>query len=82
MREKIQILTLASEDWTIQKSLEFFSVSEHTVKYVRKLKIEKWIWAIPSDYCREGLDKETKKCVVELYEKDVSCMCPDKKRLC
>ena len=42
MREKIEILTLAPEDWTIQTSLEFFSVSEHAVKHVRKLKIEKW----------------------------------------
>ena len=70
---KIQILTLAPEDWIIH-------VSEHVVKQARKLKKEKWILATPSNYYREGLDKETKKCTVEFYERDdVSCTCPGKK---
>ena len=38
---KIQMLTLAPEDWTIQKAREFFDVSEHAVKQARKLKKEK-----------------------------------------
>ena len=74
------MLTLAPEDWTIQKTVEFFNVSEHVGKQARKLKKEKGILATPSNYYREGSDKETKKCVVEFYERDdVSHMCPGKK---
>ena len=77
---KIEILTLAPEDWTMQKTVKFFNVSEHAVKQARKLKKEKGILATPSSYYREGLDKEIKKCVVEFYERvDVSRMCPGKK---
>ena len=72
---KIQMLTLVLEDWTIQKSF----VSEHAVKQAGKLKKEKGILATPSSYYREGLDKETKICVAEFYEGDVSRMCPGKK---
>ena len=55
-------MLLAPEDWTIQKTVEFFNVSKHAVKRPRKLKKEKGILAIPSNYYREELDKETKKC--------------------
>ena len=74
------MLTLAPEDWTIQKALQFFNVSEYAVKQARKFKKEKGILATPSNYYREGLDKETKECVVEFYERDdISCMCPGEK---
>ena len=36
-----------------------FSVSEHAVKQARKFKKEEGILATPSNYYREGLDKET-----------------------
>ena len=55
------MLTLSLEDWTIQKTVEFFNVSEHAVKQARKLKKKKGIVATSSNYYREGLDKETKK---------------------
>ena len=58
---KIEIPTLAPEDWTMQKTVEFFNVSEHAVKQARKLKKKKGIVATSSNYYREGLDKETKK---------------------
>ena len=52
----------ASINWTIQKTGKFCNVSEH---------------ATPSNYYREGLDKETKKCVFEFHERDdISHMCP------
>ena len=76
------MLTLAPEDWTIQKTVEFFKVCEHAVKQARKLK-EKGILTTPSNYYRVGLDKKAKKCVVEFYERDdITRMCPGKKRLC
>ena len=77
---KMKMLTLAPKDWTIQKTMEFFNVSEHTVKQARKLKKEKGILATPSNYYSEGLNKKQKKCVVEFYERDdASRMCPGKK---
>ena len=76
----MQMLSLAPEDWTFQKTVEFFNVNEHAVKQARRLKKEKGILATPSNYYREGLDKETKKCIGKFYERDdVSRMCPDKK---
>ena len=66
---KIQMHTLAPEDWTMQKTVEFFNVSEHAVKQARNPKKEKGILATPSNHYREGLDTETKNCVVEFYER-------------
>ena len=63
------MLILAPEDWTIQKTVQFYNVSEHAVKQARKLKKEKGILATPSNYYREGLDTETKSCVVEFCER-------------
>ena len=68
MREKYKCLLLLQKIGQ-SKKLEFFNVSEHAVKPARKLKNEKGILATPSNYYREGLDKETKKCVVEFYER-------------
>ena len=47
---KIQMLTLALEDQIIQKTVEFFNVSEYAVKQPRKLKKEKGISVTPSNY--------------------------------
>ena len=47
------MLTLVPEDWTIQKIMEFFNVSEHAVKQARKVTEEKGILATPSNYYRE-----------------------------
>ena len=66
---KIQMLTLAPEDWAIQKTVDFFNVSEHAAKQARKLKKEKKILETPSNYYREGLNKETKECVAEYYDR-------------
>ena len=74
-KRKIQMLTLAPEDWTIQKTVEFFNVSEHAVTQAGKLKKEKGILATPFNCYREGLDKVTKKCVAEFYERND--MCPE-----
>ena len=77
---KIQILTLVLEDQTIQKTVEFFKVSEHKVRHARKLKKEKGILATPDSYSRGGSDKETKKSTVKSYERnDVIRLCPSKK---
>ena len=74
------MLTLAPEDWAIPKTVGFFNVSEHAVNQARNLKKEKGILETPFNYYRQGLDKETKECVAEFYERDdVIRMCPGKK---
>ena len=57
------MFTLTQEDWTIQETMEFFNDSEYVVKQARKLKKKKGILTTPSNCYREGLDRETKKCV-------------------
>ena len=46
-KRKIQMLALTPEDWAIQKTVEFFHVSEHAVKQARKLTKEKGILTTP-----------------------------------
>ena len=45
-QERIQLLSIVPEDWSIQKTVEFFGVTEYSVKLARKLKKEKGILAI------------------------------------
>ena len=54
--------------------MEFFNVSEHAVRQARKLKNEKEILATPSNYYREGLDKETKNMLNFMREMSVVCV--------
>lgn len=66
------------EGWTVQKTVDFFKVSEHGLRPARRLKKEE-ILATPDSYFREGLRKETEKRVVRFYERDVSQQCPGRK---
>ena len=65
------MLTLAPEDWTIQKTVQFFNASEHAVKEAGKRKKEKGILATPSNYYKKGLDQEIKKCVFEFCVREM-----------
>ena len=38
---KIKMLTLAQDEWTIQKTVEFLNVKEHAVNQAKKLKKKK-----------------------------------------
>ena len=77
---KIQLLKLVPDDWSIYKTMEFFNVSEYSVKQARKLKKEKGLLVTPKNYSREGINRATKFLITEFCEYDaVSRICPGKK---
>ena len=78
---KIQLLTLAPYDWSVQKACDLFlGVSEYPVCQARTLRAEKVILVSPQNYSRDGLSSETKQLITEFYESDeVSCLRPGKK---
>ena len=79
-QEKIKILTLTPESWTIQNVVNEFGVTEHAVKKARTLKREKGILADPDDHKGRPLDSAIKERVVSFYQlDDYSRMCPGKK---
>ena len=67
---KFKLLTLVPNDWPVQKTCEFFWVSEYAVRQARNLRAEKGILASPQNYSRDGLSSETKQFITKLYEKD------------
>ncbi|XP_065643371.1 uncharacterized protein LOC136075062 [Hydra vulgaris] len=46
-REKIQILTLVPDSWSLRKATEVFNISKSTITKARKLKFEKGILTLP-----------------------------------
>lgn len=52
--EKIKLLTLVPTSWSIQKTMEEFSVSQHMVKRAREIKKTKGILGDP--YPKKGKD--------------------------
>ena len=55
-QEKVKLLTLVQESWSISKACNEFDVSEYLVKKARKLKNSKEILAEP--------EKEERKCII------------------
>ena len=63
--------------------MEFFKVSEYSVKSTRKLRNERGILATPKKYSREGIGRATKLLITKFYECDAgSCICSGKKGFC
>lgn len=78
--DKIKLLTLTPESWSIAKTVQEFGVSEHLVKRARKVKSEKGLLGEPEAKRGHGFSDEIIKKVVEIYESDdYSRMCPGKK---
>ena len=79
-QEKVKILTLAPESWSISKTCNEFDVSEYLVMKARKLKNSKGILVEPEKNKGNVLSDETKLKVLEIFESDeFSRMCPGKK---
>ena len=79
-RDKVKILTLATESWPISKTCNEFDVSEYLIKKARKLKNSKGILAEPEKKKGNVLSDETKLKVLEIFESDeFSRTCPGKK---
>ena len=79
-QEKVKILILAPESWSISKTCNEFDVSKYLIKKARKLKNSKGILAEPGKKKGNVLSDETKLKVLEIFKSDeFSRMCPGKK---
>ena len=82
-REKIHILTLAPEYWSLQKTAKEFKVSKATARKARILREEKGILAVTQPVIGKRLSEKTVNSVLEFYQNDeYSQQLPGKKRLC
>ena len=75
--EKVQILTLAPESWSIKATSDKFGVSERMVKQVQKLKCEHGTLALPGIKCGKKLSEEVKTKVQTFFEDDEFNQIPD-----
>lgn len=66
--EKIQLLTLKPQSWTIQQTVNYFETTTYLVKQSIKLKKEEGILSVPKRNIRPGVDEETLKKVADFYE--------------
>lgn len=79
-KEKVQILTLVPDSWTIQQTKTYFSTTEHLVKKARKLKRTEGMLSAPSGRKSVKLSSETTEKVINFYYDDNnSRVCPGKK---
>ena len=79
-QEKLRLLTLVPDTWTIKQTSEEFGVSNRLVKQARQLKKEKGILDEPESKKGRTLDMATIQRVGAFYEDDeYSRMCPSKK---
>ena len=67
--EKVKLLTLTPESWTIEKTMKEFEVSKHLVKKDRSLKKELGILAEPKGKTEKVLSQETVTTVLLLRYK-------------
>ena len=79
-KEKNKLLTLVPDSWTIQRTMDEFSVTEYIVKRARELKKEKGILGDVDHNRGKVLNPAVKERVQSFYENDnYSRMCPGKK---
>ena len=69
-REKIQILTLTPESWSLRKIAKEFKVSKATARKGRILKEEKGILAVPQPVIGKRLIERTVNSVLKFYQND------------
>ena len=67
--EKVQILTLKPNSWTIEYTKKFFGETDHQVRKALYLKKDK-ILATPSRNKRSGIDETIINHVISFYESD------------
>ena len=53
---KIQLLILVPDDWSINRTMEFFNIIEYSIKQARNLTRRKEFCLPPRKYSREGID--------------------------
>ena len=69
-RQKIQILTLTPESWSLRKTAKEFHVSKTTAQKARKLREEKGIIEIPPAAVGKKLDKSIVDAILQIYHDD------------
>ena len=69
-REKIQILTLKPESWSLLKTAKEFKVFKATARKARILREEKFILAVPQPVIGKRLSEKTVNSVLEFYQND------------
>ena len=69
-REKIQILTLIPESWSLRKTAKEFKVSKATARKARILREEKGILDVPQPVIEKRLSEKTVNSVLEFYQND------------
>ena len=69
-REKIQILTLKPESWSLRKTAKEFKVSKATAREARILREEEGIFAVPQSVIGKRLSEKTVNRVLEFYQND------------
>lgn len=80
VKEKIQILTLVADSWTVQQTVTYFNTTEYLVKKARGLKSAEGVLAMPSGRKSVKLSSNTIKKVISFFNDDNnSRMCPGKK---
>ena len=69
-REKIQILTLIPESWSLRKTAKELKVSKATARKARILREEKGILVVPQPVIEKRLSEKTVNSVLEFYQND------------
>ena len=78
--EKVKLLTLVPESWTIDKASDFFNVSKNLVKKSKKLKVQQGILCEPKQKIGKTISQDLKTKVINFYQdSEFSRICPGKK---
>ena len=79
-KDKIQLLTLIPDSWTIQRAVDYFGVTEYAVKKAVALRDTQGILAVPKIYSRQRISQETLTAVKNMYiDDEYSRMLPGQK---
>ena len=68
--KQLQLLTLAPESWSIEKTVKEFNVSEYKVKQARQLKKDHGVLADPKPKVGRKLSKQIEERVTAFYQND------------
>ena len=78
-RQKVQILTLVPDRWSIEQVSKCFCVPHYLARQARQQKIDGGILSLPPKQARNRISDEFQEKVKAFYESEVSRMCPGKK---
>ena len=70
LNEKIQILTLKPQSWTLDQTVRFFNATTYQVKTAKTLKKDEGVLSKPKRLARKGIDEETIHNVILFYLDD------------